>query len=356
MRSRLWSYVEAARVLARERGTSVLSEWLGLVRFRWRSGKGPSIYTLYRLFDVPSRRWGEYLDSRDMIALQRRVNDREFWPIVDDKLRFHDRCKAAGLPTPDVLAVIHGHKGTPQHHRRLDDAATFARFIRGGGPRDLVLKMGGGAYGRGFFAVRWDGHALLDLATGQAFAPEVFFPLIDAASPPYLVQPRLRRAECLAEVMPGDALGTVRVVTYRTRTDAVRIPYAFIKLPVTGQVLDNFSHGTSGNLLCGIDVTTGRMMSAFHRPAGKFILAKVDAHPETGKQILGREVPHWPVIMDLCREASAVFAELRTLGWDVAITDHGLCLIEANKTYDPDGMQITLERGIRTELMALFQL
>lgn len=349
------AYHDAARTLARDRGTGLVSEWLGLLRHRVRTGKGPLLYVTYRLFDKHPDTWSEYLDGREMLALEAELNPREHWSLVDNKLRFFDRCRTAGLPTPSVLAVVNGGGETVDGVPAIDEVAALEAFFMRMPPGDFVLKRNGGAYGRGFFLVRWDGSAFVDLSTTVSMTPRRLFDALVDAPFPYLVQPRLRRASGLADVMPGHALGTVRIVTVIDQQDEVLIPYAFIKLPVSGQVLDNFSHGESGNLLCGIDVATGTMMSAFRRPRGRTLLERVDNHPETGQRLLGREVPEWSAIQALCREAALAFRELRTLGWDVAVTDEGLSLIEANKTYDPDGMQITLDRGIRSELVALYR-
>jgi hypothetical protein len=352
--STLAAYHAAARTLATERGVPLLRAWTGLLRHRIRTGKGPPLYLTYRLFEKPVDSWAEYLDSREMIALEMEINPREHWPLVDNKLWFFERCRAAGLPTPPVLAVI-GQDEQVEGVPVLDNAMALEAFFRRADREDYVLKRNGGAYGQGFFLMRWTGTTFVNLANGASMDASSLFETVADAPFPYLVQPRLRRAAELGDVMPGEALGTVRVVTVVDRKHEVLIPYAFIKLPVSGQVLDNFSHGQSGNLLCGIDVPTGRMMSAFRRPRGRTLLEKVTRHPETGAQIEGRPVPFWPAIQALCTTAALAFPELRTLGWDVAITDHGLSLIEANKTYDPDGMQITLERGIRSELTKLYR-
>ena len=58
------------------------------------------------------------------------------------------------------------------------------------------------------------------------------------------------------------------------------------------------------------------------------------AHPRTRARLIGYRVPHWPAARDLVERAARAFAPLRTIGWDVAITDGEPCLIEANVTWD----------------------
>ena len=184
--------------------------------------------------------------------------------------------------------------------------------------------------------------------------PGQFFAELDVARSDYLVQPRLVRCDELRDVMPGTALGTLRIITYIRRDGTVLAPYAIIKLPVTGQVADNFVHGQSGNLISGIDVASGTMINAFGRPRGKHLPTQFRTHPETGSLIVGRRVPRWHDVLDLSVRAAKAFREMRTVGWDIGITDEGPIVIEGNRTYDADLLQITLQRGLRSEIDQLF--
>jgi hypothetical protein len=46
-------------------------------------------------------------------------------------------------------------------------------------------------------------------------------------------------------------------------------------------------------------------------------------------------VPCWDAACRLVRDAATAFLPLRTIGWDVAITDGDPVLIEGNVTWDP---------------------
>ena len=69
--------------------------------------------------------------------------------------------------------------------------------------------------------------------------------------------------------------------------------------------------------------------------------------------IEGFQIPHWPEVLELVRQGAVAFPELRTIGWDVAISSSGIFLLEGNHHWDPEGAQVSLQRGIRSEMEAL---
>ena len=69
---------------------------------------------------------------------------------------------------------------------------------------------------------------------------------------------------------------------------------------------------------------------------------------------MGRPVPRWHDVLNLSVRAAKAFGEMRTVGWDIGITDEGPMVIEGNRTYDADLLQITLQRGLRSEIAELF--
>ena len=68
---------------------------------------------------------------------------------------------------------------------------------------------------------------------------------------------------------------------------------------------------------------------------------------------MGYQIPKWKEILEVAKQGAISFPELKTVGWDIALCNRGLLLIEGNHHWDPDGPQITLRRGIKKEMMAL---
>ena len=81
--------------------------------------------------------------------------------------------------------------------------------------------------------------------------------------------------------MSGPALRSIRIVTILSNNNEFEIYYAFLEVPVLGDIVDNFRHGETDNLLCGIDFTSGRMLYAKGIQKGEHSLLKINHHPNT---------------------------------------------------------------------------
>jgi hypothetical protein len=99
---------------------------------------------------------------------------------------------------------------------------------------------------------------------------------------------------------------------------------------------------------------SGKMLEVRGIRKGEHSLLELKYHPDTKAEFRSITVPFWKEILALVARGAKVFSELKTLGWDIAITDQGLYIIEANCYYDPDLPQIILDRGIKIEIQQLY--
>ena len=56
----------------------------------------------------------------------------------------------------------------------------------------------------------------------------------------------------------------------------------------------------------------------------------VEKHPDTGAQIEGTVVPNWKSVKETMLELATLLPFPGLVGWDVALTDSGLVIVEAN--------------------------
>jgi hypothetical protein len=93
--------------------------------------------------------------------------------------------------------------------------------------------------------------------------------------------------------------------------------------------------GTTGNLIAYGDQDAGILRGAVNIHECGSGMKVVEAHPETGVAFDGFRLPFWSDAVELVTGAQRYFAELPTLGWDIALTGDGPAIIEANSRWDP---------------------
>jgi hypothetical protein len=141
-----------------------------------------------------------------------------------------------------------------------------------------------------------------------------------------LVQERVVQHPELARIYPA-SLNTVRVLAVRLPGHGPVLAAAVHRWGVAGTgPVDNFS---SGGLCSRVDLATGRLGPALGRPRARR-REEFDQHPDTGAQITGVLVPEWASVRSLALELMNAFPELSHVGWDLAVSDRGVKVIEGN--------------------------
>ena len=93
------------------------------------------------------------------------------------------------------------------------------------------------------------------------------------------------------------------------------------------------SNASQGGLLGQVDTKTGEVTALRN---GLYLGSElVDCHPDTGVRVVGRTVPEWNRIRQVCLDAAAKLPAATSVGWDVILTSDGEAkLLEANHDWD----------------------
>ncbi len=117
------------------------------------------------------------------------------------------------------------------------------------------------------------------------------------------------------------SVNTIRVLTI-VDNDVCHHVYAGFRMGC-GEVVDNFH---AGGIIATVDVSTGiTCMDAINLDGTHF-----SHHPKSGLPTLGFQIPHWDQVLSLTEEAALRMKGVGLVGWDVAVTEDGVCLIEGN--------------------------
>ena len=138
------------------------------------------------------------------------------------------------------------------------------------------------------------------------------------------------------------SVNTVRLSTVRLNNGEIYLIHRpFIRFGRDGRCVDN---GGNGGILAGIDYETGIIKGAVDEKMNRY-----EVHPDTGKDIIGFQVPRWEEAKSLAIELAKVLPGLNYCGWDLALTDNGWVMVEANGKGLFIGFQMPTQEGLRKE-------
>ncbi len=135
-----------------------------------------------------------------------------------------------------------------------------------------------------------------------------------------IVEEFIQQDDSLSKFHP-QSVNTVRVPTIRF-DNRVEIFHPFFRIGQGGCITDNAG---SGGIICALDVKTGEIIATADEFGNKY-----DSHPDTHQQLLGVKLPHWEELIRLSKEMALVVPTNRYSSWDLALTESGWELVEAN--------------------------
>ena len=142
------------------------------------------------------------------------------------------------------------------------------------------------------------------------------------------------------------SVNTVRFMTTLWPDGSARIIATFIKIGRAGKCVDNAGGG--GNVDVCVDTETGEIKYAIQYDGWRNI-KDIDVHPDSGNQLNGIIIENWEAIKKDVIRFQQAFPFCKAIGWDIAITDDGPVVIEANDFWDRTG-QYFIRRGWRNEI------
>lgn len=348
-------YALATYYGADKRVARLLPSGLRVARARLKYGIGPFSFSLLRLAQAPETGWRNYITKvKTFLPVFDVLAPAHMRRVAGNKILFHEHCVREGLPDIPIICRLGGTR-TPvgdivTHVTDADELA--ARLVSA--PRQLFIKPTHGMQGRAAFSLNQrDGCLEFNGRTGTA---NELFDFLKARSRPkngFIIQPRISPHPKMVPLASATGLSTIRLIT-AMHADGPRVLFACLKIATGSNVVDNFAHGSTGNLLAGIDIETGVMMPAVGSARRDWpAIVEVASHPDSGQPIAGSRVPLWDEIITTALRGQRSLPEFKTIGWDIAITTEGVVLVEANYDYDPLIIEIAYGRGLKAELSTM---
>jgi len=155
----------------------------------------------------------------------------------------------------------------------------------------------------------------------------------------YIVQHHL-----LNELSPS-AVNTVRIFTQLDKNNQISILGCRLRISVNSMV-DNMA---AGNMAASIDENTGIIN-------GNGVYSDItkndeEFHPITKIKIKGFQIPFWPEILQMVKEAATLNPQNKSIGWDIVITENGPGILEGNHDWCKLVWQLPVKTGMKSVLL-----
>jgi hypothetical protein len=278
------------------------------------------------------------VSRRYQAQVQKRINPASWSPLLADKGIFYRFCEAQDIPVPDLYAIY--FRKTPGYCRQgtpLYDSQQWAQFIATSLPSEFVVKPCDRYRGAGVMGFT---RTAPDRFLGSDRRAVTSRQIVDSLrhsreAENFVIQQQLHSHHALAALSQNSNLQTLRITTFIDRTTKCHILFSHLKLMTLRDVFtDNIGDGRSGNLTNVVCLETGRITkSLLKTPDGAGDQA-ISHHPITQRELIGFPIPCWREACALACRAAHAFLPVRSVGWDVAVTDDGVRILEGNIWWD----------------------
>lgn len=274
-----------------------------------------------------------------------RVNPAEYEVLTEDKVVFDAWCTSTGLPVPALYAVFDRPAGRSRDGVVLRTDAQWAAFFADALPPSFVVKPAAGVFGYRVKIYTRTATGFRDERGSSLAPPDLHRDLAsDSRFRRFVVQERLVSHPALQQLSGTRFLQTLRLVTYVDDAGHADVYLAELKAIGADSAVDNYCSGTRGNLICGVRLDDGVVISGMRKSADKAGVDVLTRHPRTHRPLEGFQLPFWREALALARDAATRFLPIRSIGWDVALTPTGPVLVEGNIWWDPSNHAVAQHR------------
>lgn len=183
------------------------------------------------------------------------------------------------------------------------------------------------------------GIQIIDQSSSSEDSTDLWGKLVSEYGGRFIIEDLIRQVPEMAKFNPS-SVNTVRVPTIRM-DDEILIIHPCMRMGKYGNCVDNAS---AGGIICAVDVDTGRLFTAADEHGNVF-----ETHPDSNERIIGFQIPRWEEAKAFVLKLASVVPDNRYTGWDIALTNEGWKLVEANRR-GQFIWQIATKVGFRSEI------
>lgn len=295
----------------------------------------------------------DLLVSREEFSnLQIKINPKELFSLTENKGIFYKFCELNNIPSPKILVEFFGSSVSSVNDGGIKkNKAEWIDFFENTAPDEFVIKPHNGVYGKGIKGISRTRRGFKDNLGTELNSEEIVeYMMHHKEYKNFLIQEMIKAHKSIAGLTGTTGVSSLRTVTLVDKSGKAKILYASIKLISGSNFTDNHERGETGNLIGLLDLKKGEIVKVYGAVDENGIAKEIKIHPQTGKEMVGFKIPMWSDFKNTIKYTAEKFTPLRCIGWDVAVTDNGIKLIEGNVMFDPPNF-FRLGRMIENEIL-----
>lgn len=324
-------YIEAASVSKR---TLFALLWEALKLRLGHSRLGLSEYIDFQLYldDLTFLEKKAFGGIRTQSILEKILIDDYSRFLSLDKITMYSLLAGYNFPIPHIRAAYRSVR--PSSFVSLRSVDELEQYLRAAKALPVYIKRSFGSYGRGNTLISGLEGDNVILGNGTLEPITKFCAsLDDARTLGWLLQEPLVSHPAVRKLTNSAKISGLRMHTFFSPSGA-EVTKVIFKINTGIRDSDNFEHGASGNMLGAVDIGTGKVVRVIDGTGTRQVLNP--AHPATGMNIIGFQIPYWSEILKLVKDAQAGFPGFICPGWDIALCQDGPKILEINAFGDID--------------------
>jgi hypothetical protein len=279
----------------------------------WRGYNAVPNYLFYFYEYGKDVNWDRFLAFDESVLLNLAVVDHVDSELVDNKLRFYERCVELGIAMVPVLGVF--------ENGGISDRIPFNGLPQ----EDLYFKYISGAAGKDIYRWKWRKDRQCWERNGE-FQDEAG--LLDrfkdiSRKRTFILQPSARNHDFFRDLTEGGTCG-LRVLSLCSVEGEIEVVHNYVIIP-SGDSPTN--HGPGGGLKAKMDMESHCFENVVWTTPHLGVSA---THPVTGAQVNGLHFEMWPEVEAFVIEAHKHFPECFSIAWDLVYTPDGVQILEGN--------------------------
>lgn len=257
-------------------------------------GAGYMDYDLFEMYNLTPAQRNTYITRGRNNALVKKYNSKDYVRFFDNKAEFNIRFA-------DYI-----HRDWILFDENKEDVLNFICN------HDIIIaKPVDGACGKG----------IQKIATSDYPRAESIYQELAESNTKLLLEDLIVQHPMVDEIY-SLAVNTLRVVTIHSEKQT-KIVCTYFRMGNNSNFVDNFN---SSGMVAPVDELTGIVKDkAIDKNKNLY-----EIHPYSGTSIKGFRFPFWSDAMDMVRKAAEVIPQIGYVGWDIAFTPNGPCIVEGN--------------------------